>query len=336
MEIRCPQWNRQFSALFNDSSPARYSGYLDQEDDLEIHSLISPVRNLNFPRSKNISYAPRLHQRPIDEAYNGISNPYVLVINNVNFLSSKDSRPRNGANHDRDNIRAFVKEAGFENVVERSDLSGEEMLELMEKTRQIGELVDHDSFICIIMSHGNERGILGVDCQTVAVEKITAKFQGDQCPQLSTKPKLFFLQACRGEVDDVGYLVHQGQGSHVCADAGEEGEMPVKLPSDADILIAYSTTKGYLSHRRFTVNIKDAERYGKILGSWFISCLMQVLQQYSHKEDLMTMLTRVNNSLSKQYSEPDGCKQISCQLSMLTKKVYFVNFLGKNQQQQAW
>ena len=64
----------------------------------------------------------------------------MLVINNVNFLFSKDSRPRNGANHDRDNIRAFVKEAGFENVVERSDLSGEEMLELMEKTRQIGDL----------------------------------------------------------------------------------------------------------------------------------------------------------------------------------------------------
>lgn len=69
----------------------------------------------------------------IDEVYNGISNLYVLVINNVNFLFSKDLWLRNGVNYDWDNIRVFVKEVGFENVVECFDLFGEEMLELMEK-----------------------------------------------------------------------------------------------------------------------------------------------------------------------------------------------------------
>ena len=186
-------------------------------------------------------------------------------------------------------------------------------------------VVEHDSFICIIMSHGNKDGILGIDGEAIRLDNIMEKFQGGKCPQMATKPKLFFIQACRGNIDDDGYLVPRGPG-HVYPDSIEE--MPVKLPSDADFLIAYSTTKGYLSHRRFTDDARLAEIEDKTLGSWFISCLVQVFQKYSHKEDLMTMLTRVNNSLCKLYTV-NSCKQISCQLSMLTKKVYFANYFDQ-------
>ena len=182
------------------------------------------------------------------------------------------------------------------------------------------------------MSHGNGEGILGIDSEAIPVDDITAKFQGgDQCPQLVTKPKLFFFQACRGDVDDKGYHVPRGPSSQdVYADSDNLQEMPVKLPSDADFLIAYSTTKGYVSHRRFTDDTRFASAHGESLGSWFISCLVQVLRANSHKEDLMTMLTRVNKAMSEFYTEGTGRKQISCQLSMLTKKVYFANFLNEN------
>jgi len=226
-----------------------------------------------------------------------------------------------------------MKEAGFRSVEERihSDLRKKQMLAILEETRLNGALAEHDSFICIIMSHGNEEGILGIDSQAIPVDDITAKFQGgDQCPQLVTKPKLFFLQACRGDVDDKGYYVPRGPRSQdVYADSDHFQEMPVKLPSDADFLIAYSTTKGYVSHRRFIDSARTAAAYGESLGSWFISCLVQVLRANSHKEDLMTMLTRVNKAMSEFYTE-GGSKQISCQLSMLTKKVYFASFLNKN------
>ena len=181
------------------------------------------------------------------------------------------------------------------------------------------------------MSHGNEDGILGIDSEAIPVDDITAKFQGgDKCPQLVTKPKLFFLQACRGDVDDKGYYVPRGPiSSDVYADSDRFEEMPVKLPSDADFLIAYSTTKGFVSHRKFTDSARYAVGHGEQLGSWFISCLVQVLCNNSHREDLMTMLTRVNKAMSEFYTE-GGSKQISCQLSMLTKKVYFANFCNNN------
>ena len=181
------------------------------------------------------------------------------------------------------------------------------------------------------MSHGNEEGILGSDYQAIPVEDITAKFRGgDTCPQLATKPKLFFLQACRGDVDDKGYYVTNGPTSdNVYADSSHVEDMPVKLPSEADFLIAYSTTKGKISHRRFTDDRAYAAQHGKSLGSWFISCLVQVLRDNSHKEDLMAMLTRVNKAMSEFYTN-GGSKQISCQLNMLTRKVYFSNFFNKN------
>ena len=176
------------------------------------------------------------------------------------------------------------------------------------------------------MSHGNKKGILGIDSEAIQVDDITAKFQGGKCPQMATKPKLFFIQACRGEIDDDGYLVPRGP-DHVYPDSIEE--MPVKLPSDADFLIAYSTTKGYVSYRRHTDDVCHAATHGEKLGSWFISGLMQVFQKYSNKEDLMTMLTRVNKSMCKMCTMPGRCKQISCHLSMLTKKVYFTNYFDE-------
>ena len=75
---------------------------------------------------------------PKDQAYDGIRNPYVLVVNNVNFYG--DPRPRNGASHDLKNVERFVKEAGFKSVTRQFDLSKHEMLDLLEKTRLNGEL----------------------------------------------------------------------------------------------------------------------------------------------------------------------------------------------------
>lgn len=93
----------------------------------------APISN----RKRNVLRIERPHY-PEDQAYDGIRNPYVLVINNVNFY--KDPRPRNGAKHDKDNIRRFMKEAGFRTVMEHCDLRKKEMLEILELTRQNWEL----------------------------------------------------------------------------------------------------------------------------------------------------------------------------------------------------
>ena len=188
--------------------------------------------------------------------------------------------------------------------------------------------VDHDALICIIMTHGDAKGLKGVDDwreNSIEVERVTSIFCGDRCPQLITKPKLFFIQACRGNKTDEGFVLPRGYTDPLIADADEK-EMAIKLPSEADILVAYSTTKYHVSYRRITDDERAMVEHRHAMGSWFISCMVQVFKSFSSTEDLMTMMAKVNRAMTQLYTGGDpasGNKQISCQLSMLTKKLYF-------------
>ena len=66
----------------------------------------------------------------------------------------------------------------------------------------------YDAFVLVILSHGNENGVYGLDgniCKDdskksgfVSLDDITTLFNGTNCRSLSAKPKLFFIQACQG------------------------------------------------------------------------------------------------------------------------------------------
>ena len=56
----------------------------------------------------------------------------------------------------------------------------------------------HTSVVLILMSHGEEAGILGIDGNLITMAEIKERFSGRQCPALIAKPKIIFVQACRG------------------------------------------------------------------------------------------------------------------------------------------
>ena len=100
-------------------------------------------RNPQVPRplldiNRNVNVYTLAKQRhlsvPEDHVYDGIRNPYVLVINNVNFHYIV--QPRTGAKSDERNVDTFVEEAGFKTVVKRFDLRKKKMLELLDKTQR--------------------------------------------------------------------------------------------------------------------------------------------------------------------------------------------------------
>ncbi|KAL5509724.1 hypothetical protein EMCRGX_G005142 [Ephydatia muelleri] len=57
---------------------------------------------------------------------------------------------------------------------------------------------DHDSFVCCLMSHGDEGCILGTDQKYFDLKNIYLYF--GECRPLDGKPKLVFIQACQGEL----------------------------------------------------------------------------------------------------------------------------------------
>uniref|UniRef100_A0A8C4R710 Uncharacterized protein n=1 Tax=Eptatretus burgeri TaxID=7764 RepID=A0A8C4R710_EPTBU len=229
------------------------------------------------------------------------------------------------------------------------------LISLQEIMNELKELAakDHskaDCCIVFIMSHGKEvthkrfpGAVLGVDDQMVRVENLLVPFIGDNCPSLTEKPKLFFIQACGGTDRDIGVAVKEDatdgrpvtfsndddntRGSlDMVEDAGGKGEPQVdasillqydepdatlSVPQMADLLVAYSTTPGYVSYRQ----PKE--------GSWYVQALLRVLASDADKEDLLSMLIKVNETLSADYQSKSKYKQISSPFMTLRKKLFF-------------
>jgi len=64
-----------------------------------------------------------------------------------------------------------------------------------------------DSAIVVVLSHGQENGVYCCDGLVVKFKTLMDLMDGELCPLLIRKPKLFFIQACRGRVRQLGYEV---------------------------------------------------------------------------------------------------------------------------------
>ncbi|XP_060593237.1 caspase-8-like [Ruditapes philippinarum] len=123
---------------------------------------------------------------------------------------------------------------------------------------------DMDCFVCCILSHGNKDGVVCCDKNCVSIETITGYFRASCCPSLAGKPKLFFFQACRG-IDHMGGWQTDGP---IALD-GEKNLKVGSLPDEADFLLGFATTSGYVAFRH------------NINGSIYIQTLCTLLEKYA-------------------------------------------------------
>lgn len=228
-----------------------------------------------------------------------------LIINNKNFHRDTQMSPRNGTDVDAAAAGKVFSALGYK-VKFYNDQTVGQMKEAMLSVSQ----EDHSksaSFVCVLLSHGDEGIIYGTDGPE-KFENLTKCFKGDRCRTLVGKPKLFFIQACRGSDLDGGALI---ETDSVDAQTSE------RIPVEADFLYAYSTAPGYYSWRN-TAN-----------GSWFMQSLCEMLQRHSGTLELMQIMTRVNRMVAQCFESSSnlpgfsGKKQIPCIVSMLTKDFYF-------------
>ena len=162
---------------------------------------------------------------------------------------------------------------------------------------------DADCFMCVILSHGENGVVYGVDAH-VELDQLIQPFKFNR--SLAGKPKLFFVQACRGT------NLIEGIDSNPFATPYVS-----KIPMEADFLVAYSTIAGCYSWRN------------SLNGSWFIQSLCHVLNEHGTRLELVQLLTIVNRRVAFYYesntSDPSmsGKRQVPCIVSMLTKELYF-------------
>lgn len=230
-----------------------------------------------------------------------------VIFNNRTFELHTKLNERRGTDVDAVNLRLRFEALGFDTVVYQ-DLKTKQMLYELEK---LGE-ENHsgsDCFVCCILSHGDRDVVFGTDGK-FPVDSVLEPFRGDKCPTLVGKPKLFFIQACRGDrLDD---------GVPVVVDTADAPSHVYRIPTHADFLTFYSTVPGFYSWRNTTQ------------GSWFVQSLCKVLQQRAHNTDLLTMLTVVCRQVALYYessvpgdSVMDSKKQVPSIVSTLTRLVCF-------------
>lgn len=228
-----------------------------------------------------------------------------VIINNKNFHRSTQMSFRNGTDVDAENAMKTFSRLGYK-MRFANDQSVAQMNQLMLSVSQ----EDHShsaSFACVLLSHGDEGVIYGIDGPE-KFENLTKYFKGNRCRSLLGKPKLFFIQACRGSQLDDGAML---ETDSVAEQTSE------KIPLEADFLYAYSTAPGYYSWRNTAC------------GSWFMQALCEMLETHRGHLPLLQIMTRVNRRVALDFESASnlpgfsGKRQIPCIVSMLTKDFYF-------------
>ncbi|KAJ8254997.1 hypothetical protein GJAV_G00199740 [Gymnothorax javanicus] len=233
-----------------------------------------------------------------------------LIINNHDF-SRTEYRNRNGTEVDEECLTEVFTWLGFETRTER-ECTEQRMHELLEQLGQ-EDHSDRDCVVCFLLSHGKKGGVLGVDGGKLSLRAIMKPFMGVRCPSLRGKPKLFFIQACQGCMEQEPVPIESDSLASAMSDITADAMTAAySIPNEADFLLAMASVPNFVSFRN------------TIMGTWFIQSLCQNLVELVPRGyDLLTILTKVNDDVSRK-AHPIRCtKQMPQPAYSLRKMVVF-------------
>lgn len=267
---------------------------------------IVPIRNVRHLLEYDMNHAKR-----------GMA----VIFNHEFFLNG--AKARSGTNADCELLERTLKKKQFDVSVYR-DLSS---IEILNEVKQISR-IDHSDSDCIVfvmLSHGGPAEISASDTY-YKLDVVINHFTADQCPSLAGKPKIFFVQTCRGDLHDTGVVLTNdrrvsyttvataGHNQNVeedwprasvsllmrmcsdffqccfkknCIDALQDSAT-VSWPKHSDFLIAYSTTTGYVSYRN------------EMTGGRYIQELCKTLDEYGNELNILELLTLVARRVAGQ------------------------------------
>ncbi|XP_029034576.2 caspase-1-like isoform X2 [Osmia bicornis bicornis] len=283
-------------------------GIFEREIERKIQHIVDAwsfnKRKLSPPK-RSITRTVRSRVQADDEEYNmnHARTGVALIFNHVYF---RKMQVRTGSEKDKDSISEALKQLQFD-VRCYDDLSSEDVLQVLKEVAA-EDHTDADCLVVVVLSHGSSGYIHTFDTM-YKVESLWTRFIAERCPTLAGKPKLFFIQACRGNKGDNPTNIDVTDGTSAT---------PYTIPSHADIMIAYSTNDGFFSFR----NVEN--------GSWFIQALSEELTQNWRTRDLMRIMTSVTRRVAIDYisnvyddETKDKKKQVPSVVTMLTRLVYF-------------
>lgn len=235
-----------------------------------------------------------------------------IIINNRDFGGI--FKTRHGSDVDVHRMKRLFSDLLFECDVYRN-LKAKDMEEVLEAAAKSQENHDADCLVVILMSHGDKDVIYGTDIEKLCLyDKVYPLFNNENCPALQGKPKLFFVQACRGHNTDSGTYV---QGA-ISADAisYKDPSSPTVTPkprtaSFSDMCIVYATIPGFVALKN------------EVTGSWLLSAVYNVFSKHACTMDLDALMRRVNKEVLARAAH-DGAKVTPCtEMFAWTSQLFF-------------
>ncbi|GAB0095733.1 Caspase-8 [Sergentomyia squamirostris] len=234
---------------------------------------------------------------------------HVLVINQKTFHKEENRaidyyllpgplETRHGTETDVEKLKKTFSSFGF-NVGLRNDLKSTEILAAVEEFAGMTE-ERHSCLVVVILSHGIEGSVYGVDSIPVKVNQIKRILCAEH---LENKPKILIVQACQGNESSL-----EGKLS-TDAPSGSE------LTAAANLITAWSTVEGFNSMRHTTQ------------GTWFIQTLCQKLIELHQRDHFADILTEVIAEVRAKIGD-GGERMLPKFDSTLTKKLFFPPITG--------
>ncbi|XP_040900181.1 caspase-2 isoform X2 [Toxotes jaculatrix] len=280
--------------------------------------------------------SPDFYVSHCQQSYRMNSSPrgYALVISNVTFDScaAADLDTRKGGEVDDEVLRKVFTELDYPVTLHR-DLTAQDMRTSIENFCRRPDHRTVDSCVVCLLSHGVEGAVYGTDGQLLQLDWVFEAFDNAHCPLLQNKPKMFFIQACRGDMMDCGVeqidgpartcspsceqrdAGREGQGDADSRQRGDMGRPRIKLPQRSDMICGFASLKG-------TAAMRNTKR-----GSWFIQELNTTLRLHARDTHLADILVQVNARIKEREGYAPGtahhrCKEMSEFTSSLCKDLY--------------
>ncbi|XP_039692738.1 caspase-14-like [Pteropus medius] len=222
------------------------------------------------------------------------------------LMCVKKNRP--GADQDVKLMKDWLGQCHFEYTL-CIDPDKEELLEKLTSFRDGLNGIKNEIGCCLVtlMSHGENGFIKMEDGDRVSLENVFEMFNNKNCPALHEKPKIFIIQACRGERRDNGVETDDEP-----MDSDDVSEKK-RLPTFSDYFIIYPTQADHVALRHPRT------------GSVMIEAMTNVFKQYGNRWHIADFFTKVNNRVvhTEFHLQEEPIKVSLVMESTLTKFVYF-------------
>ncbi|KAJ8729670.1 hypothetical protein PYW08_001251 [Mythimna loreyi] len=241
--------------------------------------------NLNPSNTSNPLFVPDEGLKFDKDAlyYDMSGEKFLIILNQHTFKKTiyfRNQQPttRNGTDNDVKSLKKVFGNLGFkdENIIVFRNLEYEGII----KNLTAIATQDHSKTSCIcvtILTHGDKGGEVHAADRPYLLTDIIAIFEKQR--SLVNKPKLFFVQACRGGNTDAGNTVSLDSHS----------DSVLTVPTHADFLVLCSTVEDHLSYRDLN-------------GSWMIQALCHIIQHHYEELDLLHMITLMNRLVAYEKS----------------------------------